>query len=114
VNCLVKEAEGTLVQADPASSAGLGLVVRVDPLGMVEAGSPAGLDQVVQANLLGIAAAGNPAGLDQVVQAESLEFADRARLAALRASRVRDIETPTGCTCRSLRSGPRLRETDAA
>ena len=56
----------------------------------------------------------SPGGFGQVVQAESPEFADRVRLAALGGSRVKEIERPTRCTSRSLRSGPRLRETDVA
>jgi hypothetical protein len=94
LNRLAVEAEEALAQADP--------------------GSPVGFGQVVQAESLEFADLESPAGLGQAVQTESLEFADRLRLVALGASRLKEIEKPIRCTCRSLRSGPQLRETDVA
>ena len=91
--------------ADGLPLNGLNRLAVAEALAQGDPESP-GQGQVVQGD------PGSP-GQGQIVQAESRKF-DRARLAAFGASTVRDIETPTGCTPRSLRSGPRLRETDAA
>src|SRR6184192_4197069 len=91
LNCLAVEAEGTLVQADPG-----------------------GLAEVAQAQSLYFAASGSPAELGQLLQAQLLYFADRACLAPLVVSMQKEIERSSRCIYRSLRSGPRLRETDAA
>ena len=107
LNCLAVEAEGTLVQADQGSLAGLGQKVQVASLEFADSG-------VIQTECLETVVPANPEDLGQVVQTESLEFADRVRLAALGALRLKEIERPTRCTFPSLRSGPRPLETDAA
>ena len=58
----------------------------------------------------------SPAGFGQVVGAEHRRLAkpDQTRAAAFGLSRLKEIERPTRCTSRSLRSGPRPLETDAA
>ena len=94
LNCLAVEAEGTLVQADPGGLAGPG--------------------QVAQAQSLYFAGSGSPAELGQLLQAQLLYFADRACFAPLVVSMQKEIERSSRCIYRSLRSGPRLRETDAA
>src|SRR5207245_1722594 len=114
LNCLAVEAEGTLVQADPGGLAGPGQVAQAQSLYFAGAGSPVALGQVVQAQPPYFAGSGSPAGPDQVVQAQPLEFAAQACFAALVVSRQKEIERSSRCIYRSLRSGPRLRETDAA
>ena len=114
LNCLAVEAEGTLVQADPGGLAGPGQVAQAQSLYFAGSGSPVELGQVVQAQSLYFAGSGSPAELGQLLQAQLLYFADRACFAPLVVSMQKEIERSSRCIYRSLRSGPRLREIDAA